>query len=240
MTAVASYSKFRQFGIRNALLICAQLPGATRVASNNAWNRRGCRVAPGAQPIWIYHPVPVCAGAHGAPREHLVSCQPAPVFDVSHLEPESRARMPDARQRFPDDEAALWVDLVHQCTARSYRIVEMHMPEGHPGSCTPTGRIAIDERHAPRSKILTLVRELAHHCGHFGEARKDLTPCDMELQAEATGVAVGAMLGLEHPSARDHPLCWHGTRDELRHHCQAIQRLVGRVTDILALEEFAA
>jgi hypothetical protein len=240
VTALASYSKFRQFGIRNSLLICAQLPGATRVASPDAWNRRGCRVAPGAQAIWIYHQVLGRGEGPGAPREHRAGGRSAPVFDVSHLEPESRAQAPDPCQRFPDDAGALWEDLVHQCTARSYRIVEMRMPEGHPGSCTPTGRIAIDERHDPRSKILTLAHELAHHCEHFGEACKDLTPADMELQAVATSVAVGAMLGLEHPTARDHPLSWYGTRDELRRHCQAIQRLVGRVTDIFALAEFAA
>jgi hypothetical protein len=240
VTLLTSYSKFRQFGIRNSLLIHAQLPAATRVASSDAWNRRGCRVAPRAQAIWIYHPGPGRGEAHGTPREHRAGGWPAPVFDVSHLEPERRARVPDACQRFPDDAAALWEDLVHQCTARSYRVVEVHMPEGLPGSCNPNGRIAIDERHDPRSKILTLAHELAHHCGHFGEARKDLTPADMELQAEATSVAVGAMLGLEHPSARDYLLSWYGTRDELRRHCQAIQRLVGRVIDILALEEFAA
>jgi hypothetical protein len=240
VTLLASYSKFRQFGIRNSLLICAQLPGATRVASSDAWNRRGFRVAPGAQAIWIHRPSLGRGEDHGTPREHRAGGRPAPVFDTSHLEPESRARVPNACQRFPDDAAALWEDLVHQCTARSYRIVEVRLPEGHPGSCNPTGRIAIDERQDPRSKILTLAHELAHHCGHFGEVRKDLTPADMELQAEATSVAVGAMLGLEHPSARDYLLAWHGTRDKLRRHCQAIQRLVGRVIDILALEEFAA
>ncbi len=54
---LAVQGRFHRYSFSNALLICAQDPGATRVAGFATWKKLGRSVRKGERAIWILAPM---------------------------------------------------------------------------------------------------------------------------------------------------------------------------------------
>ena len=122
------------------------------------------------------------------------------------------------------------------------------LPSGMSGFANPAG-ITLDPEGDSRNRLFVLLHELAHMLGHVAPlsdlirsmggdadavtARKR----EAEFEAEAAAFTVAAILGLEHPGARDYLLHYQASPDVLSRHLGAIQRLVQQMLRVLGIVE---
>lgn len=109
------------------------------------------------------------------------------------------------------------------------------MPPGRQGSTGPDGVISLARDLDSRNRIMVLLHEVAHALEHFRDERKESGREQKELEAESASAVVCAMLGIEHPTARDYILMYHGDAEGLKTSLVAIRRIVTQLVAVLAL-----
>jgi len=233
------WSKFHRYSSTNVLLILAQKPEATQVAGYHAWRRLGRQVKQGAKSIWIWRPIiRTISDEHtGLPVDSCIGFTPAPVFDASDLVDIATNPLPALWSGLPDDAHQLWRCVKRRIEAAGFVIEERPLPLGRQGSVNPYQVITLSDNLDSRNRIMVLLHELAHGLEHFREERRQSHRFQQELEAESASAVVCAMLGLEHPSARDYILSYHGTAAELKSSLGAVKRIVGQMAAILGLDD---
>ena len=216
-------ARFRGYSPYNALLVHAQMPGATYVAPPSRWLAEyGRRIKPGARPIVVLRP-----------RGPVMF-----VFDVKDTEPEPDAKLlPEgvlapfaARGRPVGRQLRLVIANAKRDGVRVSLREEGSQSAGSIQSVSPAGRFLVFEygvrkprrvrvplRYellmnrdlATESQYATVVHELAHlYSGHLGTPddkwwpdRRRVPPDVMELEAESVSYIVCRRFGVESSSA---------------------------------------
>lgn len=231
------WSHFHQYSHGNLLLIFAQRPDATHVAGYHTWRKLGRQVRQGSQAIQIWCPILVKIEDPETNLEEEVCTgfRPCPVFAAEDLVDIATNPLPAVWQQQPDDAEAVWQHCVQRVSTK-YRIKIVGMRPGVLGASSPDGRILIAPHLDSRNRVFVLLHELAHQLEHFRFDRKTISKETRELEAESAAMIVAAMFGLDHPSARDYILSYHGDIDGFRAALATIRRIVGQMVRLLDLQ----
>lgn len=249
--AYLSFSaRFWEYSAHNALLIYLQRPTATRCAGMSLWNRLGYTVRKGERGLWIWAPVLRRTEDRDAPDgeapEHLVGFRPAAVFDVGQLDGIEERPLPTPVPALPDDAHELLMALLARVRAHGITITLRELPEGTAGWANPGG-ITLDPRGDSRNRLFVLLHELAHMLAHVAplvtlvrsasvdRAEVATRRQEAEFEAESAAYAVAAILGFDHPGARDYLLHYRATPEVLSRRLGAIKRLVQQMLAVLGI-----
>ncbi len=164
----------RGYSLNNTLLILAQRPEATIVASFRHWTELGRQVRRGERALRIWAPS-VRRGRDDATGEETAAVRAfvlVPVFDISQTDGPPLPEPPPVRPLTGDSHAHLLAGLERQAADAGY-VVERHdaMPGGAEG-CVDHRRkvIALSDALAPNGQVAVLVHELAHvHGARYAE-----------------------------------------------------------------------
>ncbi|MDP9469957.1 MAG: ArdC-like ssDNA-binding domain-containing protein [Chloroflexota bacterium] len=233
---LAFWSRFHRYSHGNVLLILAQRPDATQVAGYHTWRKVGRQVKRGAKAISIWCPVirQIADPETGLPVPLCVGFNPCPVFAAEDLVDIQTNPLPTLWRPLPDDMEGLYRYLKRKVEA-GYRVEEKLLPPGRQGSTAPDGTITLARGLDSRNRTMVLLHELAHALEHFRDERQDAPRDQRELEAESAAMVVCALLGIEHPTARDYILMYRGAAEGLKSSLSAIRRIVGRMVDLLGL-----
>jgi hypothetical protein len=231
------WSHFHRYSHGNVILILSQRPDATQVAGYRTWQNLGRQVKQGARAISIWCPL---LATVEDPETHLpveicTGFKPCPVFAAEDLVDIQTHPLPSLWRVLPDDAEGTWQYCVAKVTAAGYPLTVTPLRPGAQGGSSKDGRILIAPNLDSRNRVFVLLHELAHQLEHFREERQDVMLPQRELEAESSAMIVAAMFGLEHPSARDYILSYHGDADGLRAALTTIRHIVGQMVRILDL-----
>lgn len=202
------WSRFHRYSHGNVLLILSQRPDATQVGGYHTWRRVGRQVRKGAKAISIWCPIikTIADPDTGLPLDLCVGFNPCPVFAAEDLVDIDTNPLPTLWRPLQDDVDGLYRYLVGKIEAGGFAVDETLLPPGRQGASSPDGRIRLARGLDSRNRIMVLLHELAHELEHFRPERKEAPRDQMELEAESASMVVCAMLGIEHPTARDYIL----------------------------------
>lgn len=232
---LAFWSRFHRYSHANVLLILAQRPDATQVAGYHTWRRVGRQVRRGARAIAIWCPIvkTIEDEQTSLPVELCVGFTPCPVFAAQDLVDFATNPLPTLWRPLPDDVPDLCRRLRARIVAAGYPVEEAILPPGRQGVSSADRRIVVTAGLDSRTRTLVLLHELAHQLEHFRPEREAAERDQRELEAESAAVVIGAMLGLEHPTARDYILMYRGDGERLKQSLGAIHRLVTQMVTLL-------
>jgi hypothetical protein len=200
--------RFHNYSFSNALLICAQDPGASRVAGFATWKKLGRSVVKGERAIWILAPM---TGRRtrtddGEERRPIIGFRPVAVFDVAQTEGDA---LPEVCRTLRGDDPAAWFARLTACAgALGYSVEATELPGATNGDCAfARRRIRVECRNEPAQQVKTLAHELAHALLHEGTDDRPLA----ELEAESTAYVVCRTLGLDTGEySFGYVACWAG------------------------------
>lgn len=231
------YSRFWTYSVRNCLLIHLQCPQASRCAGRYLWNRMGYHIEKGQKAIWIWAPIlqKRLDPESGEEVKAVTGFRPAPVFDFSQMAERETKPLPSWTMSLADDSVDQFDRCVKRVQAAGIEVVLTRLPHGIEGSASD-GRITIDERLDSRNQLFVLLHELTHALWHTLDiAQEDKSRQQQEFEAEAVAFVAAAVMGLDHPSARDYLLNWQATPELLQASLLVIQRMVRQVLSILEI-----
>ena len=171
------------------------------------------------------------------PVDHCIGFTPCPVFDAQDLTDIATNPLPLLWRTLPDDAQHLYQFLSARIEAAGFTVREKRLRPGRQGSTSPTKVITLADNLDSRNRVMVLLHELAHGLEHFRDERLGAHRIQVELEAESASAVVCAMLGLEHPSARDYILSYHGSADDLKASLGAVKRIVGQTVTLLGLDD---
>ncbi|MGD9573740.1 MAG: ArdC-like ssDNA-binding domain-containing protein [Thermoleophilia bacterium] len=164
----------RGYSLNNTLLILAQRPDATTVASFRHWTELGRQVRRGERALRIWAPS-VRRERDEATGEETAAVRAfvlVPVFDIAQTDGPPLPEPPPVRPLTGDSHAHLLPGLERQAEEAGY-VVERHdaMPGGAEGFVDHRRRvIALSASLAPNGQVAVLVHELAHvHGARYAE-----------------------------------------------------------------------
>ncbi len=164
----------RGYSLNNTLLILAQQPNATTVASFRHWTELGRQVRRGERALRIWAPS-VRRERDEATGEETAAVRAfvlVPVFDISQTDGPPLPEPPPVRPLTGDSHAHLLRGLERHAADAGYA-VERHdaMPGGAEGFVDHTRKvIALSAALAPNGQVAVLVHELAHvHGARYAE-----------------------------------------------------------------------
>ncbi|MGE0028020.1 MAG: ArdC-like ssDNA-binding domain-containing protein [Thermoleophilia bacterium] len=164
----------RGYSLNNTLLILAQRPDATTVASFRHWTELGREVRRGERALRIWAPSlrRERDEATGEEKATVRAFVLVPVFDISQTDGPPLPEPPPVRPLTGDSHAHLLSALERQAADAAYA-VERHdaMPGGADGFVDHRRRvIALSAGLAPNGQVAVLVHELAHvHGARYAE-----------------------------------------------------------------------
>jgi antirestriction protein ArdC len=230
--------RFHRYSFSNALLICAQDPGATRVAGFATWKKLERSVRKGERAIWILAPMTGRRVRSGDDEEcrPIVFFRPVAVFDVAQTDGEPLPVV--CRNLHGGDPTSAFARLEARAGALGYVVVSTELPGGTNGDCAfALRRIRVECRNEPAQQVKTLAHELAHALLHEEIDDRPLA----ELEAESTAYVVCRTLGLDTADySFGYVACWAGGGPEAVSRIKAsggrIQRAASVILDTLEVE----
>jgi len=153
-------SRFHRYSFSNTLLICAQDPGASRVAGFATWKKLGRSVMKGEHAIWILAPMTGrrTRTDEDEERRPIVGFRPVAVFDVGQTEGEA---LPQVCRTLSGHDSAAWFARLTACaTALGYSVVSTELPGATNGDCAfRRRRIRVECRNDPAQQVKTLAHD---------------------------------------------------------------------------------
>jgi hypothetical protein len=229
--------RFHRYSFSNALLICAQDPGASRVAGFVTWKKLGRSVLKGERAIWILAPMTGRRSSADDGEEHrpIIGFRPVPVFDVAQTEGEP---LPEVCRTLRGDDPTAWFARLTACAgAMGYSVVSTELPGAANGDCAfALRRIRVECRNEPAQQVKTLAHELAHALLHEGTDDRPLA----ELEAESTAYVVCRTLGFDTGDYTfGYVACWAGGGPEAVARIKASGARIQRAATVIldSLEE---
>jgi len=220
-------SRFHTYSWKNALLIMAQKPDATRVARYDNWKKLDRQVKKGEKGIKVFYPMlRKQRNEQGKEEEVLTGFGIGNVFDV--LQTEGKP-LPDVHiPELEGDEGGVLLGKLEGLAHRQGVRVR-HLPPPEPGSHTmgsydPLTR-TIDLHASSQLQVTkTLAHELAHHfAGHKPDQQAQP---EQETIAEASAYVVCSHFGLD-TGARSFPYVavWAKEKQVLKNALGTIQKI---------------
>lgn len=198
-----SMSRFHHYSLNNQLLICAQRPGATRVAGYNKWPKHGRNVKKGAKGIAILAPCvskrTVEDKATGEKKDtmRLYGFRVTYVFDVADTE---GRELPTLSYRSTEGGNEL-LPLLENAASRMGIVLEYREDTGSANGWSEGGKVVVRSSLSTAERCGTLAHELAHEFLHWESNRREgMSREQRELEAEATSYALLSQYGIEQPS----------------------------------------
>lgn len=184
----------RGYSLNNTLLILAQRPEATTVASYRRWLELGRQVRRGEQSLRIWAPS-VRRERDESTGKETTSVRAfvlVPVFDVSQTEGPPVPEPPPVASLTGDSHAHLLPGLEHEASEAGYAVERrQEMPGRAEGFVDHERRlIALSSALEPNGQVAVLVHELAHV---YGARYRDFGRAGAEVVAEtAAHIALAA------------------------------------------------
>jgi len=246
---------FRQYSLRNQMLISMQHPGATRVAGFRAWLELGYAVRKGEKAIRIWMPIPPSKKQLDAWRTANGEADERPrmlfklgsVFDRSQV-----AELPAPATPAPLDppiaplQGGELAHLLEPLTAFAATIgytVELRELGGPEGVCRHTTRdITVEASLEPNGQIAALLHELAHALVRVDHTDGDpqLSYAGEELVVESVAMSVAGVLGFD-TTANSIPYLTSWSEDTpiatIHAHATLIDRLARRLENVALATE---
>ncbi len=224
-------SRLRRYSPNNVLLIAAQCPHATEVASFATWRRLGRSVRRGERAIWILAPVRARRRDESDDEPPVVAFRPVPVFDVSQTDGAAPPApcAPLAGAAGADHYGALAALVV----ARGFSVQDHDFAGRAHGDCDHATRtVRVERANAPAQRVKTLAHELAHVILHAEVKSR----AEAELEAESVAFAVCRAIGVDSSGySFGYLAAWAGGGEEavvaLRNSAGRIQRATAEILD---------
>jgi hypothetical protein len=205
----ATISKFHRYSFINLMLILAQCPNASIVASATNWRKMKRFPAKGSKALWIYAPMivkfspeEIAEDPNRAGQEKLIGWKVVPTFDVSQTAGEPLVANP-ARPVMLQGETPFefWAAVVAIAKNNGYSMaIEPLAPEfGEANGLTDFDKkhIQIKPGMSQAQTLKTAVHELAHMFLHHPKnIAEGFTRVRAEVEAESTAFVVLSMLGV--------------------------------------------
>lgn len=203
-------SRFRQYSLRNQILILQQMPTATQVAGYKTWQAAGRQVRRGEKAIAVLGPMTrkltddngnLQLDDNGQPKIGVFGFKALPVFDISQTDGPPPPIAPQAQQAVLQGEApeGMWQDLTEFIHSRGFT-VGLTPTLGGPEGVTrfgPQEVLIVEGQPAAHAASV-----LAHEAGHvlMHQPAQDLAEfCRgvVEVEAESFAHVVAAEHGLD-------------------------------------------
>jgi antirestriction protein ArdC len=191
-------SAFHNYSAKNALLILAQCPEASRVAGYNTWKSLGRQVKKGEKGIYILAPlVTKVETGEGQSDKQVFGFRYVSVFDISQTDGED---LPDITNKIEgDDVDGAFTKLVEVATTLGFTVADHEFVDGVNGDCSHNDmHIRIEVKNSPAQRVKTLAHELAHailHAPSDVDYRSNRGLC--ELEAESVAFVVCHSIGID-------------------------------------------
>ena len=191
--ALEAQRRFHHYSFRNALLIFAQCPAATRVAGYAVWKSLGRQVKKGEKGLCILAPL---IRHDKAGNKSVYGVRNAYVFDLSQTEGDDLPATPDYPQlegEFPQlnvfqGRLEAWLK------GQNIALERVPLPTGVNGTYhSREHRIILSSTLSPNGAFKTLIHEIAHALLHRDATERT----QAELEAESCAYLVCAELGLD-------------------------------------------
>jgi hypothetical protein len=234
---LAFYGRFWTYSVRNTMLIHEQCRHATRCAGMSLWNAMGYHVRKGETAIWIWAPIlkKEPDPETGELVQMVAGFVPAPIFDASQLVEIADKPLPDPYPALPDDATEAYGLCVARIRASGVQVEETQGLYNNAQGLSQPGRIVIDGRQDSRNRLFTLIHELVHQTWHHDLHDPTATRQQLEFEAESVSYVVAAIMGLEHPGARDYLLTYGIDAAQLKRSLAVIQLMVRQMMRTLEL-----
>lgn len=202
---------FHRYSVNNMMLILAQKPEATQVASYTTWQKLGRQVRAGEGGP---NAIRIFGGSDAyktiedeetgeEKRIHYVKYFPTSVFDISQTDPiEGAAPAPElAKPLEGEDPAGICEATTDYLASLGWTVTREPIPGAAYGYTTTDGskRIVVDENVSPAQAAKTTLHEAAHALLHANEDHSDyITHRGLkETEAESVAYVVAGSLGLD-------------------------------------------
>lgn len=195
---------FRNYSVRNQLLIMSQMPTATRVAGFRTWQKLGRQVRKGERGIRILAGRPFTRETDDGEEIQAVAFAPTSVFDISQTDPIPGADPAPEFEEFYQllagaDDADI-LDLAEQyLTADGWTMTREHLGvDGLNGVTSFQPRtVKIEAALSDAQAASTALHEIAHVVMHADTDRRELHRGRREVEAESVAHLVAASFGLD-------------------------------------------
>jgi hypothetical protein len=196
----AMRARLHTYSFANTMLILAQMPEATFVASGKFWNDHKRMMLKGTQSLKVWAPMfrrpteqEIAAGRK--PEDKILySYKLVPVFDISqtHGEP---LPVVEPQPVTGDSHAAYLRPLEVFAQSLGYSVSYEDLSDGLGGYCdTKHKHIAVSNASSVNGQVRTLIHEIAHALG-FGYAEHGREQC--EVLVETAAFIVATSIGLD-------------------------------------------
>lgn len=221
---------FRDYSMRNQMLIYTQRPTATLVKGFRGWNHYGRYVRKGEKGLMILAPLVGKAKSRESESEEssesrIFGFRAAFVFDVSQTEGQP---LPEAGIQEVKGDPGIFSERLRQFAAgRNIVLREVGADElGTALGSSSGGTIKLKSDLEKAASFAVLAHEVAHEILHQGEARRErkTTTNQRELEAESVAFIVCTAIGLDHAGAADYIKMYDGTKEGLLASLQFIQQ----------------
>ncbi|WP_168207377.1 toprim domain-containing protein [Microlunatus elymi] len=196
--------RLHRYSFHNLMLIMAQRPDATTVASYNTWKSTRRQVRRGERSIKILAPVTrrvevtdelgrpkLDPDGHKTVRQHVVGFRPASVFDISQTSGPPIPQPVQPNLLAGSAPAGLWDALANEISERGYRLLragDERLGQAN-GLTVPSQReVVVRDNVDAAQAVKSLAHELAHVLLHV-QGESDDEPCRGIREVEAESVA---------------------------------------------------
>lgn len=239
-------ARFHDYSFNNVLLILAQLPEATRVASATAWKDLDRHPAKGSRALRVFAPIKwnvACSQSEQGARwndkrqrweKQVRSFKLVPVFDVSQTDGEPLADGPAPTALEGDSHAHLERPLVELANELGFTVSTESMDDAG-GYCDPTTkRIVLAEGHSANARVRVLVHEIAHA---QGIGYRDYGRALAEVLVESVTYVVLSGVGFEMDAASvPYVAGWAGNTDTqaaLEKFASTVDEVARRIEEVI-------
>jgi DNA primase len=197
-------ARFRQYSLNNTLLILAQMPTATRVASYRKWEEMGRQVRKGEKSLWIFAPMTRKREdkTTGEEKTFVSGFRAVPVFDVSQTDGDPMPEEP--RPTLLEGEAPedLFGALISIANDNGYLLRFGPSERGENGYTSPSEKmVQLSDGLSDAQRTKTMAHEVAHillHCGDdaLKQAEARVHRGIAEVEAESVAYLVATAHGM--------------------------------------------
>lgn len=229
----------RGYSLNNTLLILAQRPDATTVASYRRWLELGRQVRRGERSLRIWAPS-VRRERDETTGEETTSVRTfvlVPVFDVSQTDGPPLPEPPPVSPVSGDSHAHLLPRLERQASEAGYAVERRAQMPGHAEGFVDhrSKRIALSSTLEPNGQVAVLVHELAHvHGGRYEE----LGRAGAEVVAETAAFVALSGAGLDTTGqSLPYVSSWaEAAPKDMAEYAEAVHRIAGTLEQDLGVE----
>lgn len=193
--------RFHNYSLNNLLLILAQRPDATQVASYKKWTELGRQVRKGEKSLGIFAPMMrKREDADGTERRYISGFRIVPVFDVAQTEgdplPENPAKPVLLEGKAPE---GLMESIVGQINLAGYTLRFGPSQRGENGYTDPAAKmVQITEGLSDAQRCKTAIHELAHILLHTDDTALTADAIMHRHVAEIEAESVAYLVATEH------------------------------------------